>query len=351
MHPSPYPGPNTELSEFFVCPHRVPGRELSELLSAYYLWATANSPSLAQNSPSSLFRNTTLEAVCRPFPTCCLKVHTATFLLVAHSNAICDSFAAISPIARHTAAGRIDLRYPPSPYVRPCMLQSAETCLAIGPARGCSAILAISEKHRCDRYSYSLWRDRGPQCCVTQTFLIFSLPIQKHNTQKGNKTDGDGFQNRQLWGLSKLAILVHQQFLYPFIGPPKRVSKPMVSKSQVLEIFKTRNFDAPAILVPVWVFPIQAQSHAFFHNETLQASPRDLSCGIINDHLTNYYYVPDPNLRHFLFVWQERAQTRATQMTHAPSSSHFVCCVKIKDHRVIGASFCLSHRKTYPSFR
>ena len=27
---------NTELSEFF-CPHRVPGRELSEFLSAYYL--------------------------------------------------------------------------------------------------------------------------------------------------------------------------------------------------------------------------------------------------------------------------------------------------------------------------
>ena len=62
---------NTELSEFF-CPHRVPGRELSEFLSAYYLCAKAsfrqNSPSLPQNSVSSLFRNSTLETVFRPFP-------------------------------------------------------------------------------------------------------------------------------------------------------------------------------------------------------------------------------------------------------------------------------------------
>ena len=42
---------NTELSELF-CPHRVPGRELSEFLSAYYLCAKANSPSFSQNSPS-----------------------------------------------------------------------------------------------------------------------------------------------------------------------------------------------------------------------------------------------------------------------------------------------------------
>ena len=43
---------NTELSEFFFCPHRVPGRELSEFLSAYYLCEKANSPSFSQNSPS-----------------------------------------------------------------------------------------------------------------------------------------------------------------------------------------------------------------------------------------------------------------------------------------------------------
>ena len=44
---------NTELSEFF-CPHRVPGREPSELLSAYYLCANVNSPRFSQNSPSLL---------------------------------------------------------------------------------------------------------------------------------------------------------------------------------------------------------------------------------------------------------------------------------------------------------
>ena len=65
---------NTELSE--LCgPHPVPGRELTEFLSAYYLCAKANSPSFSQNSPSlppnsvsPLFRNSTLEAVFRHFP-------------------------------------------------------------------------------------------------------------------------------------------------------------------------------------------------------------------------------------------------------------------------------------------
>ena len=65
-----------ELSEFFG-PHRVPERELSEFLSPYNLCAKANSPSffvsqsspsLAQNSVSSLFRNSTLETAFCPFP-------------------------------------------------------------------------------------------------------------------------------------------------------------------------------------------------------------------------------------------------------------------------------------------
>ena len=43
---------NTELGEFFG--PRVPGRELSEFLSAYYLCTKANSPSFSQNSPSLL---------------------------------------------------------------------------------------------------------------------------------------------------------------------------------------------------------------------------------------------------------------------------------------------------------
>ena len=42
---------DTELSEFFG-PYRVPEKELSEFLSAYYLCAKAKSPSFSQNSPS-----------------------------------------------------------------------------------------------------------------------------------------------------------------------------------------------------------------------------------------------------------------------------------------------------------
>ena len=65
---------NTELSES-LGPHRAPGSELSEFLSAYHLCAQANSPSFSPNSPSlpqnsvsSLSLNSTLETVFRPFP-------------------------------------------------------------------------------------------------------------------------------------------------------------------------------------------------------------------------------------------------------------------------------------------
>ena len=65
---------NTELSEFFGA-HWVPESELSEFLPAYFLCAKANSPSFSQDSPSlpqnsmsSLLRNSTLETVFRPFP-------------------------------------------------------------------------------------------------------------------------------------------------------------------------------------------------------------------------------------------------------------------------------------------
>ena len=48
---------NTGLREFFGA-HWVPGSELSEFLSAYYLCVNANSPSFSQNSPSSVCRRT-----------------------------------------------------------------------------------------------------------------------------------------------------------------------------------------------------------------------------------------------------------------------------------------------------
>ena len=65
----------TPSSESFYCAHRVPGRELSEFLSAYHFFRESElteflqySPRLPQNSLSSLFRNSTLETVFRPFP-------------------------------------------------------------------------------------------------------------------------------------------------------------------------------------------------------------------------------------------------------------------------------------------
>ena len=41
------------LFDFPIGPHRALGRELSEFLSAWYLFDKANSPSFSQNSPSS----------------------------------------------------------------------------------------------------------------------------------------------------------------------------------------------------------------------------------------------------------------------------------------------------------
>ena len=65
---------DTELSESF-CPHRIPGRELGEFLSAYYWCAEAHSPSFSKNSPSLpqnsvrvSLQNSTLETVSRAFP-------------------------------------------------------------------------------------------------------------------------------------------------------------------------------------------------------------------------------------------------------------------------------------------
>ena len=66
---------NTELSEFFGA-HWVPGSELGEFLSAYYLCAKQELTEFlaeltefaVELSVSSLFWNSTLETVFRPFP-------------------------------------------------------------------------------------------------------------------------------------------------------------------------------------------------------------------------------------------------------------------------------------------
>ena len=51
---------------------------------------------------------------------------------------------------------------------------------------------------------------------------------------------------------------------------------------------------------------------------------------------------------HATFVWQERAQTRATQMTHMPSLKPLFCCIEIKARCVIGASFACHREKCTP---
>ena len=96
-----------------------------------------------------------------------------------------------------------------------------------------------------------------PQRCRRKRSLSPAFSFWRtNNTQRGIKTDG--FQNRKFWGLSKLAILVHQQGTR--LGGswhPKVYHNRWFSKSQVL-IFKTSNFGTPAklpILVHVWVFP------------------------------------------------------------------------------------------------
>ena len=66
---------NTELSEFFG-PHRVRGANSVSWAQpiicvpkrTHRVFFSQNSPSLPQNSVSSLFRNSTLETVVRPFP-------------------------------------------------------------------------------------------------------------------------------------------------------------------------------------------------------------------------------------------------------------------------------------------
>ena len=54
-----------ELSEFFG-PHRVPGRELSEFLSAYYVYVCQSEASFSQNSPSSAQTSVRLSELSAP---------------------------------------------------------------------------------------------------------------------------------------------------------------------------------------------------------------------------------------------------------------------------------------------
>ena len=69
---------NTELSEF-LGPHRVPGRELSQFTSAYYLCATANSPSFPRTHRVCPKLRLTAETVLE-------KQYSAPFLITSVSS-------------------------------------------------------------------------------------------------------------------------------------------------------------------------------------------------------------------------------------------------------------------------
>ena len=76
--------------------------------------------------------------------------------LVTHSAAICDSVAATPPTALYPAEGSTDLRYPPlcAPHV--CCKRQRHICAIWGHLEGIAQYLAMSEKHRCCRYSCTL---------------------------------------------------------------------------------------------------------------------------------------------------------------------------------------------------
>ena len=69
--------------------------------------------------------------------------------------------------------------------------------------------------------------------------MFFSLP-----------TKTDGFQNRKFWGISRLAVLVHQQFWYPF-GWFLGIQKGIKIDGFQLATLRIANFGVPATLVPV----------------------------------------------------------------------------------------------------
>ena len=82
---------NTELSEFFA-PRRVPGRELSQFLSASYLCAKANSLSSSQNSPSLLQNSVRLSEFSSP------KQYSRNSIPPRFLLAICQDFDFIFPV-------------------------------------------------------------------------------------------------------------------------------------------------------------------------------------------------------------------------------------------------------------
>ena len=117
-----------------VCPHCQTGKtgELSEFLSAYYLCAKANLPSVSQNSPSLpqnsesfLFRNSTLETLFRPFPkSACdspLPVQCQCQWSVCHRTVIPVAIQMSSPLFAYRALPLVQTCPIASVTVRECL--------------------------------------------------------------------------------------------------------------------------------------------------------------------------------------------------------------------------------------
>ena len=103
---------NAKLSGFFG-PHRVPGRKLSELFSAYDLGAKANSPRFSQNSPIEFQRTKKGASGKGPYPKTskivkeCQGVsrHFSTLLTQGkHASTLFDNFR-VAPVFRPLLGG------------------------------------------------------------------------------------------------------------------------------------------------------------------------------------------------------------------------------------------------------
>ena len=111
----------------------------------------------------------------------------------------------------------------------------------------------ISSSSRHATNAMAWWRECTVGADFREGVIVCKTPMfQESSTQNGIQTDG--FQHAKLWGLSKLAILVHQQFWYTFgwFFCTQKGIKPMIFNMPSSGDCQNSQF-WPAILLPVWV--------------------------------------------------------------------------------------------------
>ena len=281
---------NTKLSECFGA-HWVLGSELSEFLSAYYLCAKANSPSFSQNSPSLPRNSVRLSEFFSPkqysrnsippvsyslFLSLTLAIQGVPLQItnfVAEGLELCSyatmcSWSLPADLGRECRAPRVQKSHRHSfsggwtIIIGSWFLNLAQTHDQSRKDTRSSSMRSVGDNfrqgwgRRCDtKAPYSLilawaWYHKTLQKKVRQSVCYTKQPTK-------------GYQNRWVSKSQVLAVklvcLVHQQFWYPFgwfFGTQKAIKTDGFWKWQSLGTFNTRNFGAPVILVPVWVFPI-----------------------------------------------------------------------------------------------